>query len=278
MRLLRVSRIQRGCVHDGPGVRTTVFLKGCVLRCPWCCNPELISFEPLYFIDDSKCLLSKGELSKLCDDCIRNKGSRPITSCPFEVATVDSLDYEVDYLLNVLLKDKALYDESNGGVTFSGGEPMLWSEELKPLLMKLNSLDINLAFETTLLVSAKQLKYLLPYISIYLIDLKLQPQLYLDDINYLKRIKNNLIFVGEEQRMFRMVYVDDMQFCKEKILQKLLFLGVKKIEILQCHNLGKKKYLKLQLPNNDFSADSSMADLFTNYLRNNQINANLLTL
>lgn len=74
MKSLEVTNIQRGCVYDGPGVRTTVFLKGCSLCCPWCCNPETITREDAFYIDNSKCLKYQGISSSICNACEKYGG------------------------------------------------------------------------------------------------------------------------------------------------------------------------------------------------------------
>ena len=172
MKQLRVTNIQSGCVYDGPGVRTTVFLKGCSLHCPWCCNPETISYEKQWFIDDRKCVSRQGLCSELCNPCVRLNGVRSIHSCPYGVAEPAFHDYSPEKLLEILLKDNELYKESHGGVTFSGGEPLLQSEELVNLLNLLKGFGIHIAIETTLFASTEALAVVLPYVDFYIIDLK----------------------------------------------------------------------------------------------------------
>ena len=208
--LLRVINIQRGCVYDGPGVRTTVFLKGCSLHCPWCCNPETISYEEQWFIDDRKCVLRQGRSSQLCAPCERQDGTRSIQSCPYGVVEPTSYDYSTEELLEILLKDKELYKESHGGVTFSGGEPLLQSEELVTILSKLKGLNVHIVLETTLVASEKAINLVLPYVDLYIIDLKLQPQMKLSDRSYLGSIKNKLSLMRDKQKCFRLVFVDEV--------------------------------------------------------------------
>ena len=139
---VRVTNIQHFSLDDGPGIRTTVFLKGCNLTCPWCCNPENISFEIENYIHNSQ---------------------------------KESFGYDIslEELEKEILKDEVFYVENNGGVTFSGGEPLLQIRELKPLLKSLRSKNINICFETSLSASSDLLKIAIEYIDEIFIDMKI---------------------------------------------------------------------------------------------------------
>ena len=119
-----VSNIQRFCLHDGPGIRTTVFFKGCNLRCPWCSNPENIDFNIQEYEEDGELLHYGYEIS------------------------LEELEKEI-------LKDK-LYYEENGGVTFSGGDGLIPFEKIEPLLVVSEELvDIAIKYVDTFLVDLK---------------------------------------------------------------------------------------------------------------------------
>ena len=117
---VRITNIQRFCLSDGPGIRTTVFLKGCNLNCPWCANPENIEYE--------------------FNDYIKDNGEKGIFG----------YDIELENLFEEIMKDKEYYKMNNGGVTFSGGEPLLQIKRLEPILKKLKENKINICFETAL--------------------------------------------------------------------------------------------------------------------------------
>ena len=130
---VRITNIQHFSLDDGPGIRTTIFLKGCNLNCPWCCNPENIRFEiEEYTHDDQN----------------------------------DSFGYDIslEELEKEILKDEVFYDKGNGGVTFSGGEPLLQIKELEPLLKSLKEKNINICFETSLSVATDLLEMAIYYI------------------------------------------------------------------------------------------------------------------
>lgn len=276
MKQLRVTNIQRGCVYDGPGVRTTVFLKGCSLHCPWCCNPETISFDEQWFINNAKCLYLHGKSSKLCEKCARVQGQRSIHDCPFNVAEPASYDYSAEDLFKLLISDSDLFSQSGGGITFSGGEPLLQAENLVVLLNKIKEQDIHIAFETTLVASNNALDIVLPYIDLFIIDLKLQPQTRLKDSQYLDRMQKMISFLRDKKKLFRVVFIDDVFDHKEDVLTALKKLGVTCIELLLCHNLGEKKYEKLSMKNLQFKAGATKAESFRKYLANNGVDSSIL--
>lgn len=250
---LKITNIQRGCVSDGPGVRTTVFLKGCVLHCPWCCNPETISAIDEWFVDDSKCLFRQGISSQLCQSCVRKDGMRPLTDCPFEVARLVSLEFSEQELYYTLMRDKYQFN-IEGGITFSGGEPLIQATQLLPILKRLKKEQIHIAFETTLVVSAESIEMVLPYVDLFIVDLKLQHEQILPS-EYLGNVFNKLTYIREAGKdiCYRLVIVPSILGYVDKVIESLHALNVHKIELLQCHNLGEKKYLMLNKPCSSYS-------------------------
>ena len=130
-----ITDIQRFSLNDGPGIRTTVFFKGCPLRCEWCHNPECISGEPQTLLYPDKCI-GCGRCSEGCYTGARVVCGRVMTS---------------DELLAEILLDKAYYG-SEGGVTFSGGEPLLQKEFLLEIIGKCKAEGVNAAVETSLFI------------------------------------------------------------------------------------------------------------------------------
>ena len=277
MKLLRVNNIQRGSIYDGPGVRTTVFLKGCSLKCPWCCNPESLSYDKGWYINDEKCLVYKGIESKFCEHCERNQGDVSIEKCPFGVVEPTSKDYAANELLEILLRDRSLYEETHGGVTFSGGEPLLQAEATLILLKKLKENSINIIYETTLMAPKDNFLLVLPYIDCLIVDIKLQPQMMLDNQEYHKHIISTR-HLWDGQIIFRMVFVEDMLLHKKEILKVLKELKIDNVEILPCHNLAHKKYDRLLMPWEDYSSDEEKVNKFCSFLVESGINAILLSM
>lgn len=135
-----ITNIQRFSLHDGPGIRTTVFLKGCSIRCPWCSNPENINHQIERYVKDEK----EGFYGK---------------------------EYSVDQVLKEVLKDKIFY-EDNGGVTFSGGEALLYAKELLPLMEQIKQNNISIAVESSLFVPSSYLEMVIPFVEYFYVDLK----------------------------------------------------------------------------------------------------------
>jgi pyruvate formate lyase activating enzyme len=227
-----VTNIQRMCMHDGPGIRTTVFLKGCSLHCPWCSNPENIHFEQEEY---------------------KKNGSIGIYGKP----------YDMEELYAEIIKDRKFFG-SKGGVTFSGGEPLLALSALLPLLQRLKEDGIHICVETALHVNTENLKAVLPYIDLFFADMKiLQPDLcrevlggevtlYLHNLDVLQyesvpfivRIPCNLEYTLREDN-FRL------------ILEWMTNHPHISVEIFATHSLGKSKYESLGLECKEWKAFST---------------------
>lgn len=156
--------IQRGSCVDGPGIRTTVFFKGCNLRCKWCHNPESQSKnKQILFYKDKctgcgKCKTVCRYSFKKCDFC-----GECAFSCPNAAKELCGKDYGVDEVLKEILKDKDFYNVSGGGVTFSGGECMLQIDFLFEILKKCKENGIHTAVDTAGNVAWEYFERILPY-------------------------------------------------------------------------------------------------------------------
>ncbi len=275
MKPLKVAAIQRGAVYDGSGVRTTVFLSGCNLSCPWCCNPETV-YHKDYLLEKEKCLKNRIKFEHICSDCIFMSGGRSHFDCPFELVKPTYIHYNTDALYDLLSKDFSLFCESGGGVTFSGGEPLLQAKGLHELLIKLKEKRVNIIFETSLYAPDNNLILLDPYIDEYIVDLKLQPQMLLGNMAYLDKIKEQLKIIRTKTVRFRVVFVNGMENVAHEFIDSIRELGVRRLQLLKCHDLAKKKYLDLNLPFNSYAADIKCLNKLYIELYNNNIEVEIL--
>ena len=206
MRELTMMTVEvlRGTTHDGPGMRTTVFAKGCPLKCRWCQNPESINPKQEIRYEAGKCIgcldcleaCSHNTLSadnsgikiardscKACLTCAR--------ACPAKAVAPVGAQWTVDELVQEVIKDKAYYDEFGGGVTVSGGEPMLYPEFLTEFFQRLKALDVHTALDTCGFFPIETLTPMLAYTDAILYDIKI-----FDDVKHkeLTGQGNDLIF------------------------------------------------------------------------------------
>lgn len=182
----RIFDIRRFSTHDGDGIRTTVFLKGCPLKCLWCQNPEGISTRQKLIHFQNKCIN--------CELCIKNCSNKSIIKrdnkicvskenytedqnktvidiCPTGALTMDSKDYTLNEVIEIAMKDEPFF-KYGGGVTLSGGEPFYQKEFTIGLLKELKEHGINTAIETSLFVSNEYLIEALPFLDTIFADLK----------------------------------------------------------------------------------------------------------
>ncbi len=180
-----VFDVRRFSTHDGNGLRTTVFMKGCPLRCVWCQNPEGISagIHPIYF--ESQCIhcgtclrYSNGKgLEEKCGQIILHREEQDhwekiADACPAEAIRMDARIYTVEELVNEVMKDEVFFAHG-GGVTFSGGEPLMQSEFIGEVMKELQDCGVHTAIETSLAVPERALDNVLPYLNQIYADIKI---------------------------------------------------------------------------------------------------------
>lgn len=180
-----VSDIQRFSVHDGPGIRTVVFLKGCPLRCRWCQNPEARSKEKLIMQQNERCI-GCGACMRTCKTrCIQMSNSGPVTdrrrctgcgacasACMTGARKLVGREYSVRDIVPVLLRDRAFYKNSGGGVTLSGGDPVASIDFASDLLSALHGEGIHTAIETCGYCEADEFEKLVRDVDLILYDIK----------------------------------------------------------------------------------------------------------
>ena len=166
--------IQRNSYVDGPGIRTTVFFKGCNLRCAWCHNPESQSAAPQMMFYKNKCT-GCGKCKEKCPNALEscNLCGRCTFFCPHDAREICGKEYTVQDVLHEVMQDVDYYAQSGGGVTLSGGEVLLQPQFAAELLSALHKEGVHTAIESNLNVDFSTLEALLPDLDLVMCDLKL---------------------------------------------------------------------------------------------------------
>lgn len=181
-----VFNIQKFSIHDGPGVRTSVFLKGCPLRCKWCSNPESQRYEPQILYHSTECVHCKKCVVSCPEQAIsEDAGGRIhidfakcggcltcVRGCPGRALTCEGEAKTADEVFEVCMQDLDFYEESGGGVTISGGEGMMQPDFAEALLRRLKAEGVHTAIETTGCVPSAIFQRLAPQFDLLLFDVK----------------------------------------------------------------------------------------------------------
>lgn len=278
--LPRVINIQKYSIHDGDGIRTTIFFKGCPLSCLWCHNPESQNYREELMYNEEKCtgcmacmnICHKRAISKeenhvvtdrsKCDLC---KGC--IDCCVNNAREIVGKEYTVAQLIKEVEKDKMFYEESNGGITLSGGEVMTQNMDyIEELLRKLKKKGYNIAIDTCGQAPYENYERVLNYVDTFLYDVKL-----MDNEKHIKYVgKSNEVIIDNLKKLseaganinIRIPLVEGINTDDESIEEIIKFLkenvSVQKINLLPYHNTGKSKYERLQkvYEGTDFKAPS----------------------
>lgn len=302
---LLVTNIQRFSLYDGPGIRTTVFLKGCPLKCPWCCNPENINDIPEFYFNKNECIKTEG-IS--CDKCVKScelgllekpenilennkltclKCKKCILACPKLALGIYGEEISTEDLINLIEKDKDYYTSSSGGVTFSGGEPLMQASDLRNCLAELKKREINIAIETSLFAPSESLKLIEDLVDVFIIDIKI-----LDAKKCLKIMECDLknfitnvekILNGNKRFIFRFPVVKGFTYNKSNINALYSFItkyNLSYLEIFNAHNLSCKKYqsLNLKVPKIEKITEEEINNFKDKLIEDLKIEVNILSL
>lgn len=260
----KVFDIRRFSTHDGDGIRTTIFLKGCPLRCLWCQNPEGLSSEPQLIYLENKCIHC-GTCTRVCknnsiimkdgkihiDKSAANDWAGPIDACPAACLTMDCKFYSVEEVVELVLKDEAFF-KYGGGVTLSGGEPFFQKDFTIALLRALKAKKIHTAIETSLYVEQEVVKHAFYYLDSIYADLKVFNREKHKELTgvYNDIIKENIKFILESGKrdkvIIRTSLIPTMTATKENIYDIAKFIaGIYpevRYELLNYNPLAEAKY------------------------------------
>ena len=254
--------IQKFSMHDGPGIRTTVFFKGCPLRCEWCSNPESQIKNVQILHDQSKCSYCLSCVAACPNGAITHEYNKIIINedkCVGCLTCVNScpnraLSYEGDYqtieeIVDICMQDIDFYEESGGGVTISGGEGMSQPDFLKKLIAELKKNSVHVAIETTGYVKKETFEELARELDLLLFDVKHydREKHYNGTKVYNDLIVENLKWAIDNgiEVLPRIPVIPDFNDSLEDAegLAKLLVeVGAKKVQLLPFHQFGEKKY------------------------------------
>jgi len=258
-----VFNIQRYSIHDGPGIRTTVFLKGCPLRCFWCQNPESQSQEPEIFLKRDFCTLcgscaevcpagaiSFNSESSLIDRNLCIGCGKCVQVCPNDARELIGKSMTVDDVMTEVLKDIKFYRKSGGGVTLSGGDPLDQHEFSYELLKRCKELGLHTTIDTTGFASWEVLSKLLYYTDFVLYDIKC-----IDEKNHYSAtgVLNRIIlenakrmYKAHKMMLIRVPLIPGFNDTVEEVKSIETFvhqeLGETEIELLPYNKWGESKY------------------------------------
>ena len=226
--------IKKFALHDGPGIRTTVFFKGCSLDCWWCHNPESIRKLP-----EKIKVNSQRNLDRFC-----------------ETEEIFGKEYSVQELMNEIKKDQVFYDESGGGATFSGGEPLLQLKFLTEILKMCKNSGIHTAVDTSGYVGRNSFSKIYAYTDLFLFDLKLidnqihqkftgvSNKLILDNLHYLTEKGEKVII-----RIPLIPGITDTEKNLSELASHLMKLqNIKRIDLLPYNEISESKYKRFNKP------------------------------
>lgn len=263
-----IFEIKRFAVHDGDGIRTTVFFKGCPLRCLWCHNPEGLHVRKQLSFYAHKCV-GCGACLEICPEGVHSfeNGLHKVNmqkcsmcgkcedTCLHQAVKVYGTEVTVDELLPVLLEDKDFYDNSNGGVTLSGGECLIQADFCAALLKELKKRGIHTAVDTCGYVPREDIEKVLPYTDVFLYDIKaIDEAVHIKCTGHSNRvILDNLKYIDQCEKAIevRIPYVPGLN--SEEIRGIAHFLKdmkmLTKVRILPYHNYSGSKYESLGMDN-----------------------------
>jgi glycyl-radical enzyme activating protein len=265
-----VFDIQRSSLHDGPGIRTSVFLKGCPLRCVWCHNPESQSTSKEISFRLESCAAC-GECVKICqngahrivdgihiyDRSLCQQCGDCVETCLYEALKLAGQERTVDEVMAVVLRDRPFYDQSGGGLTITGGEPMLQEEFTLALLKAARSYDLHTCLDTCGWASQRAYERLLPFVDLFLFDYKatdpeghkeltgVSNELIISNLDFLVRQGASI-----QMRCPLVPGVNDSPGHLEGIASlSRRYPGLVGIDLMAYHNIGNAKYERYGLKN-----------------------------
>ena len=256
-----ISKIQRFSLGDGPGIRSTVFTQGCNMRCPWCHNPETIPKDGVVLLYENLCgkcgTCKKACLEQIMENCRisdRKKCTlcgRCETVCPNGAIVVSGKRMSMEDVFDYIAEDMPYYTESGGGITVSGGEPLLQADFCAALAEKCSTNGINVIIDTAGNVPFSSFESLIPFTNCFYFDIKTDIAGYVKIYGNKKIINDNLVRLsGLCDVVVRIPVIpgfNDQDSVMEAISNELSGIKIKEVHLLPFHRLASGKYRALEL-------------------------------
>ena len=284
-----IFNIQKFSTHDGDGVRTTIFFKGCPLRCMWCHNPESQHYYKELIFHQHKCTA--------CGRCVAKckQGANSIVDgkivfdrskctacgvctdwCITEARELAGKEYTVDALVKEAMKDKIFYEQSGGGVTLSGGEVMASQhmDYVEEVCRKLHENGVSVFIDTSGYTDYENLKRILPYIDVFLYDIKVMAP---EDHKKYIGVDNSLILENLKKLSdegaglyIRLPIIQQVNATDEHIESVIHFLKennihARQVNLLPYHDIGKGKYASLDMEYHDDEMSVPVSELMEHF-------------
>lgn len=271
-----VTEIKRYAVFDGPGIRTTVFVKGCPLRCRWCSSPETWSPQPQIYFKLEKCQ-ECGNCKDVCpSESIEMKKEYRISRekctlcmecvdvCKTKALSIIGEKFTAEEIFDDIKKDKIFFEKSGGGLTISGGEPLSRPDFVSKIFKLCRENDIHTTLDTSGYGSKKSVEKILSHADLVLLDIKhMDPEKHREytGVSNEKILENAELMANKTQLRISLPLIKDFNDSKENIEKTADFatsIGVEHIDLEPLHKLGEEKYrmLGMESPYPDFEESS----------------------
>lgn len=258
--------IQKFALHDGPGIRTAVFLKGCPLSCVWCCNPESQQIKPVFSYNPEKCTGCKRCIHLCPYDCLKTSEEKIaidferctacgkcIEECTSNAISIYGYSENSEEIINEVLKDKDYFENSGGGLTLTGGEAMMQFDFALELMKIAKKRGLHTVLETCGYAATTLFKQIMAYTDLFLFDYKhtgnemhrkftgVDQELILENLDFL--------YLHNAEIIIRCPVIpginDTEEHFSEIVKISLKYSAIKRIELLGYHDFGKSKYANL---------------------------------